>query len=97
MVSGTYWNIDPQGSRTIAYLDVRDSRNVNAAIIAAHATNNVDSGNNPGWNFHFPVANDVELFTDEDTTVYSALDTTDDDTGDSLVHAILTYGPDPAF
>ncbi|MCP4543981.1 MAG: tandem-95 repeat protein [Chloroflexi bacterium] len=89
--SGTYWNIDPQGTRIIAYLNVMDSRNVNTTVIAAHATNSVDSGNNPGWNFHYPVANDVDLFTDEDTTITGTLDATDADTDDSIRYAILTY------
>jgi parallel beta-helix repeat protein len=50
--AGTQWEIDPQGTRTIAYLDVKDSKNVNeAATINAVGTKCVSSGNNTGWIF----------------------------------------------
>ena len=43
------WAINPQGSRTIEYIDVKDSNNVNSVMIPApHGT---DSLNNTGWNF----------------------------------------------
>ena len=47
---GTQWNINPQGTRTVQYLDVQDSNNTNAAAIPAGATS-VDSGNNTNWTF----------------------------------------------
>jgi len=47
--SGTQWNIDPQGTRSVSYVDVQDSNNINAAQISA--SNSVDSGNNTGWIF----------------------------------------------
>ena len=52
--TGTQWEIDPQGSRIIAYLDVKDSKNVNNTEIDAAGTNSVNSGNNTGWSFAAP-------------------------------------------
>ncbi len=48
---GTYWNIDPQGTRTIGYLHVTDSNNINATAINAIGTNSVDNGHNVNWEF----------------------------------------------
>src|SRR5207249_2982107 len=50
-VPGTQWQIDPQGTRTMGYLDVQDSYNINGTHINAVGTNSVNSGNNTGWNF----------------------------------------------
>ncbi len=52
---GTQWRIDPQGARTIDYLDVQDSYNINSARVNAIGTNSVNSGNNSGWSFVTPV------------------------------------------
>ncbi len=46
------WKIDPQGTRTLAYLDVKDSNNTNASAIDAGGTNSTDSGNNTNWTFN---------------------------------------------
>src|SRR5262249_11513289 len=46
---GTQWQIDPQGTRTISFVDVQDSNNVNATAITA--SNGVTSGNNTNWVF----------------------------------------------
>jgi hypothetical protein len=51
---GTQWNINPGGTRTIGYLDVKDSKNINAEDIDARGTNSVDSGNNIKWKFVNP-------------------------------------------
>ena len=51
---GTQWRIDPQGARTIDYLDVQDSFNINSSRIQAMGTNSVNSGNNSGWSFVAP-------------------------------------------
>ena len=48
---GTAWNIDPQGARTIAWLDVMDSHNLNTLNIDAGARNIIQSGNNMKWLF----------------------------------------------
>lgn len=52
--SGTQWKIDPQGTRTVSYLDVRDSNNTNATAIDATDGTNVNSGNNTRWQFSTP-------------------------------------------
>jgi len=49
--AGSQWEIDPRGTRTIAYLDVKDSKNVNAAYINAVDMDCDDSGNNTKWVF----------------------------------------------
>ncbi|MDA1169238.1 MAG: carboxypeptidase regulatory-like domain-containing protein [bacterium] len=47
---GTQWNVDPQGTRTIDYIKVIDSKNTNQLAIAC--TNNChDGGNNTKWTF----------------------------------------------
>ncbi len=51
--SATQWEIDPQGTRTIQYLDVQGSKNVNAVDINAAGKNCVDSGNNTKWIFQY--------------------------------------------
>ncbi|MCK4891636.1 MAG: hypothetical protein KAS78_03130, partial [Candidatus Pacebacteria bacterium] len=48
----TQWNIDPQGTRTISYLDVKDSNNINASQIIVEGFNITDSDNNDGWLFN---------------------------------------------
>jgi len=45
------WNIDPQGTRTIAYLAVSDSNNINGSAIISTGTNTIDAGNNTNWTF----------------------------------------------
>ncbi len=41
--------IDPQGARTISYLDVQDNENINVTEIATTGFNITDSYNNVGW------------------------------------------------
>ncbi len=48
--TGTQWQIDPQGARSISYVDVKDSNNTNTNPIVA-GTGSVDSGNNTNWSF----------------------------------------------
>jgi hypothetical protein len=45
------WRIDPQGTRTIAYLDVSNSNNVNSTPIQTSGFNITDSDGNNGWDF----------------------------------------------
>jgi hypothetical protein len=45
--SGAQWQINPEGSRDVAYVDVQDSNNVNATNISP--VHGIDSGNNTGW------------------------------------------------
>lgn len=49
--NGTQWNINPQGTRTIQYLSVRDSNNTNAAAMAVNGFNITDATNNTNWGF----------------------------------------------
>jgi hypothetical protein len=52
---GIQWKIDPQATRTLQYLDVKDSWNTNATVInTANYTGLVNSGNNTGWTFGDP-------------------------------------------
>ena len=48
--SGTQWKINASGSRTLGYLDVQDSNNLNATPMDA-TTNSTNSGNNTNWVF----------------------------------------------
>ncbi len=48
---GTRWNINPQSSKVISYVDVKDSNNTNVSVINVSGTGSVDSGNNVNWNF----------------------------------------------
>lgn len=48
--AGTQWNINPQGSRSIEYLDVKDSNNTNTTNISC-TTGCTNSGNNTSWVF----------------------------------------------
>ncbi len=48
--SGNQYSINPQGSKSVSFVDVKDSRNINSTIINA-TTNSTDSGNNLNWDF----------------------------------------------
>jgi fibronectin-binding autotransporter adhesin len=50
-IEDTQWEIDPQGTRSIEYLDVQDSANVNAEAITTSELNITNSGNNTNWTF----------------------------------------------
>ncbi|MBP7768694.1 fibronectin type III domain-containing protein, partial [Candidatus Woesebacteria bacterium] len=45
--SGSFWNLDPQGTRSISYVTVNDSNNINSTLISG--TNMTDGGHNIGW------------------------------------------------
>ncbi|HDH05826.1 MAG TPA: hypothetical protein ENH01_08960 [Nitrospirae bacterium] len=47
--SGQQWMIDPQGTRSVSFVDVKDSNNIHTTTIVA--TDSVDSGNNINWSF----------------------------------------------
>lgn len=63
---GNQWNIDPQGTRVISYVDVQDSHNINATAIIAN--NSLDSGNNINWQFPVPPVDPEEPEEPEDPT-----------------------------
>jgi hypothetical protein len=48
---GQQWEIDPQGTRSIEYLSVKDSNNTNATAINASGTGSTSFGNNTNWTF----------------------------------------------
>ncbi len=50
-LNGTQWNINPQGTRDIEYLDVKDSNNTNVSEITVTGLNITDSTNNTNWGF----------------------------------------------
>ena len=49
--SAAQWEIDPQGTRTIQYLDVQGSKNINDSSIDARGKNCTNSGDNTKWIF----------------------------------------------
>lgn len=53
---GTRWNLDAQGTRTLAFLDVMDSNSSNATVINCVGNGSTDSGNNVKWMFVTPTA-----------------------------------------
>lgn len=53
--AGTQWRIGPEGTRSVEYLDVQDSHNVNDTAISC-LTGCVDSRNNTNWLFASPTA-----------------------------------------
>ncbi|MDD5040787.1 MAG: hypothetical protein PHX87_06320 [Candidatus Peribacteraceae bacterium] len=46
--NGSQWNIDPQATRTVSYLDVKDSNNTNGTLLAC-STGCQTSENNTNW------------------------------------------------
>jgi len=50
---GTQWQLDPQGERSVNYVDVQDAYNRNSSLITV--TNYKDSGNNLNWSFASPI------------------------------------------
>ncbi len=52
---GVAWSINPQGTRTVSYLTVQDSNNINAVDVDC-TTTCVDATNNTKWNFGAAVA-----------------------------------------
>lgn len=49
--TGTAWKIDPQTTRNLRFLDVRDSNNTNATSVSCWADSCVNTANNSGWTF----------------------------------------------
>ena len=62
--SPTQWQIDPQGTRDLAFLDVKDSKNMNAVVINAAGTGSIDSTNNTQWAITAPTISSVTLAAD---------------------------------
>ena len=96
---GQHWRIDSQASRTLAYLDVRDSQNANATPIDVKSKGCIDSNNNQGWDFDgndrpfFPVAIGNKI-VDEQTTLTFAANARDPDRPvDTLSFSLGTDAP----
>ncbi len=85
-VTGTRWRIDPQGTRTLSYIDVKDSNNINASAIG-EVTGIVNSLNNLNWGFDVtaPVASSI-VITPAATTALVAWNT------DEAATSTLIYG-----
>jgi hypothetical protein len=47
ITSGSQWKLDPQGTRSISYVDVKDSWNIHSTVI--NPSHSIDSGNNTNW------------------------------------------------
>lgn len=48
-IAGTYWNINPQGTYSISYVDVKDSNNISGTDITPLAGTSYSSGHNFSW------------------------------------------------
>lgn len=66
-VSGTQAKIDPQGTRTISYLDVKDSNNINNSVILTSGFNIANSGNNLRWAFASLTQTQYQFFQNQDS------------------------------
>ncbi|MFS8130366.1 MAG: hypothetical protein ACMG57_00140 [Candidatus Dojkabacteria bacterium] len=91
------WKIDPRGTRNIAFVDVKDSNNINATTIQAYNTGSVDSTNNTNWNFadgtpnapsSLGPSNLVDGSSTSDTTPTLSFNLTDPDIGDTVKYTI---------
>jgi len=67
-IADTAWKLDPQGTRTISYLDVKDSNNVNVTEIDTENLNITNSGGNTNWRFDY-TAPTITILGDNPTTV----------------------------
>jgi cysteine-rich repeat protein len=80
--TGSQWNLNPQSTRTVKFLTVKDSRNTNASIINC-TTGCLDGGNDLGWNFGtFSIRGTV--YSDKGTTAIGA---------NRIVAAAMNGGP----
>ncbi len=71
-IPGTYWYLDPQGTRTLANLDVQDSYNVNdrTVVCRANVSGCYDSEGNINWLIDVPF-----LSSDSDQQFYAGQST----------------------
>lgn len=63
---GHQWNINSTGTRTLAYLDAKDSNNISATPIMAGGLNIVNSGNLTNWIFDSTAPSVVSLSPADD-------------------------------
>jgi len=87
---GVQWQINPQGTRNLAWLDVMDSNNINDTKADTTADNCVSSGNNTNWNVLIPVAETQTVPGVEDNRSVVTLVGTDADDEPTLTFHITT-------
>ena len=63
--AGTQWLLNPVGSRTISYLDVKDSDNIGITILTKGFAI-TDSGNNTGWAFSYLDQQQYQFYNNAD-------------------------------
>ncbi|MEX1997858.1 MAG: beta-propeller fold lactonase family protein [Candidatus Andersenbacteria bacterium] len=86
--TGTQWQFDPQGTRTLSFLDVQDSHNTNSTSIATAGFNITDSGNNTGWSFNpEPPSNFAGTAISGTAITWTWTDNATDETGFKLLDA----------
>ncbi len=79
ITDGTQWSVDPQGTRNITFVNVKDSNNINTTIIAPG--DSTDSGNNVNW------------FSDAPVTTPSPTTSTPTPTTTSTPNTVVTATP----
>ncbi len=90
------WELDPQGTRTISYLSVTDSNNINVTTIPVSGLNITNGGNNTGWGFNsnpdapssLGGAGYVDGSTTGDTTPTLTFSLSDSDGSDTVKYKI---------
>ncbi len=55
--AGTQWQINPSGSRSVSFVDVKDAKNNHATAIAT--SKSLDSGNNSNWTVNSPTVSSL--------------------------------------
>ncbi|MEX1997650.1 MAG: fibronectin type III domain-containing protein [Candidatus Andersenbacteria bacterium] len=89
--TGTQWQFDPQGTRTLFFLDVKDSHNTNSTSIATAGLNITDSGNNTGWSFNpEPPSNFAGSAISSTAITWTWTDNATDETGFKLLDSAGT-------
>lgn len=82
-ISGSQWNIDPQGTRDCEYLNVQDGNNLRSP--AVNPLHSVDAGNNTEWFWKIIVQDDNGITNDPDPAI--EIQATD---ADSIRFALLS-------
>ncbi len=93
--TGTQWKIDPQGTNTLSYLNLKDSNNISGSSINLHSTNSTDSGNNTNWYFNTaPTVTGSPSVTvlEDSTATFTVADFNFDDTDNDSLSKIRIVG-----
>ena len=94
--NGTQWKFDPQGTRSISYVSVSYSNNINGTEITAAGNNITDGGHNTNWLFNqnpntpssLGPSSLVSNFTTNDSTPTLTFTLSDPDSGDTVKFTI---------